>query len=36
MTRHTDREIEQAAKRFEQLVDGLDPDAVEAVLRSCE
>jgi hypothetical protein len=30
MTRHTDREIEQAAKRFEQLVDGLDPEVVEA------
>ena len=29
MTRHTDREIEQAAKRFEQLVDRLDPKAVE-------
>lgn len=30
MTRHTDREIEQAAERFEQLVDRLDPEAVEA------
>lgn len=28
MTRHTDREIEQAAERFERLADALDPDAV--------
>src|ERR1700722_14000894 len=26
MTRHTDKEIEQAASRFEQLADSLDPD----------
>jgi hypothetical protein len=26
MTRHTDKEIEQAARRFEHLVDTLDPD----------
>jgi hypothetical protein len=30
MTRHTDREVEQAAKRFERLVDKLDPETVEA------
>jgi DNA-directed RNA polymerase specialized sigma24 family protein len=29
MTRHTDREIEQAAQRFEQLADKLDPETVE-------
>lgn len=27
--RHTDNEIEQAAQRFEQLADELDPDTVE-------
>ena len=25
MTRHTDKEIEHAARRFEQLADSLDP-----------
>ncbi len=30
MTRHTDREIEQATQRFEQLADELDPETVEA------
>lgn len=30
MTRHTDDEIEQAAQRFEQLADALDPDTVDA------
>jgi hypothetical protein len=30
MTRHTDREIERAAQRFERLADGLDPETVEA------
>lgn len=29
MTRHTDKEIEQAASRFEQLTDSLDPDTAE-------
>jgi hypothetical protein len=29
MTRHTDNEIEQAARRFEQLADTLDPATVE-------
>ncbi len=29
MTRHTDNEIEQAAQRFEQLADTLDPAAAE-------
>lgn len=27
--RHTDEEIERAAKRFEQLADDLDPDTAE-------
>jgi DNA-directed RNA polymerase specialized sigma24 family protein len=27
MTRHTDKQIEQAARRFEQLADELDPTA---------
>lgn len=27
--RHTDEEIERAAKRFEQLADALDPDTAE-------
>ena len=26
MSRHTDKEIEEAASRFEQLADSLDPD----------
>lgn len=30
MACHTDREIQRAAERFEQLVDDLDPDDVEA------
>jgi len=30
MTRHTDKEIEQAAQRFEQLADELDPETIEA------
>jgi hypothetical protein len=30
MARHTDEEIERAAKRFEQLADDLDPADVEA------
>lgn len=30
MARHTDDEIERAAKRFEQLADNLDPARVEA------
>lgn len=30
MTRHTDREIEQAAQRFEQLADKLDPETAAA------
>ncbi len=30
MTRHTDREIEQAAQRFEQLADKLDPETADA------
>lgn len=29
MTRHTDKEIEQAARRVEQLVDSLDPATAE-------
>lgn len=29
MTRHTDPEIEQAARRFEQLADELDPSTAE-------
>ncbi len=29
MMRHTDEEIEQAARRFEQLADELDPEAAE-------
>jgi hypothetical protein len=29
MSRHTDKEIEGAASRFEQLADSLDPDAAE-------
>jgi len=29
MTRHTDKEIEQAANRFEQLADSLDPDTAQ-------
>jgi hypothetical protein len=29
MTRHTDKEIEQAASRFEQLADSLDPDTAQ-------
>ncbi len=29
MTRHTDVEIEQAARRFEQLADELDPSTAE-------
>lgn len=29
--RHTDKEIEQAAQRFKQLADGLDPATVEAL-----
>lgn len=29
MPRHTDKEIEQAAQRFEQLADSLDPDTAE-------
>jgi DNA-directed RNA polymerase specialized sigma24 family protein len=28
--RHTDEQIEQAAARFEQLADDLDPDTVQA------
>ncbi len=30
MTRHTDEEIERAAKRFEKLADDLDPANVQA------
>jgi pyrroloquinoline quinone (PQQ) biosynthesis protein C len=33
MTRHTDKQIEQAAQRFERLVDKLDP-AAAAVERT--
>jgi hypothetical protein len=29
MSRHTDKEIEQAARRFEQLADSLDPASAE-------
>jgi DNA-directed RNA polymerase specialized sigma24 family protein len=29
MTRHTDKEIEQAAERFERLADALDPATTE-------
>ncbi|HEX4115202.1 MAG TPA: hypothetical protein VHY18_04950 [Solirubrobacteraceae bacterium] len=29
MTHHTDKEIEQAAHRFEQLADSLDPDTAQ-------
>jgi DNA-directed RNA polymerase specialized sigma24 family protein len=29
MSRHTDKEIEQAASRFEQLADSLDPDTAK-------
>ncbi len=29
MTPHTDKEIEQAARRFEQLADSLDPDTAQ-------
>jgi hypothetical protein len=29
MTRHTDKEIEQAAQRFERLTDSLDPAIAE-------
>ena len=29
MTRHTDKEIEQATSRFEQLTDSLDPDTAK-------
>jgi hypothetical protein len=29
MPRHTDNEIEEAASRFEQLADSLDPDTAE-------
>ena len=29
MTRHTEKEIEQAASRFEHLVDSLDPDTAQ-------
>ena len=29
MTFHTDKEIEQAASRFEQLADSLDPDTAQ-------
>jgi hypothetical protein len=29
MTRHTDKEIEQAARRFEQLADSMDPATAE-------
>jgi DNA-directed RNA polymerase specialized sigma24 family protein len=29
MTRHTDKEIEKAARRFEQLADALDPAAAQ-------
>jgi hypothetical protein len=29
MTRHPDKEIEQAARRLEQLADSLDPDAAQ-------
>jgi hypothetical protein len=29
MSRHTDKEIEQAARRFEQLADSLDPDTAQ-------
>ena len=29
MTRHTDKEIAQAARRFEQLADSLDPDTAQ-------
>jgi hypothetical protein len=29
MTRHTDKDIEQAAARFEQLADSLDPDTAQ-------
>jgi len=38
MTRHTDMEIEQAARRFERLADSLDPDMarVEATDDLCE
>ncbi len=32
MTRHTDKEIEQAASRFEQLADSLDPDTASSPL----
>ncbi len=30
MTRHTDREIEQAAQRFARLANELDPETVQA------
>ncbi|HWY89101.1 MAG TPA: hypothetical protein VNY31_00365 [Solirubrobacteraceae bacterium] len=30
MTRHTDKEIEQAAQRFERIADSLDPATTEA------
>lgn len=29
MPRHTDKEIEQAARRFEQLADSLDPETAK-------
>jgi DNA-directed RNA polymerase specialized sigma24 family protein len=29
MSRHTDKEIEEAASRFEQLADSLDPDTAK-------
>jgi hypothetical protein len=29
MTRHTDKDIEQAAARFEQVADSLDPDTAQ-------
>jgi DNA-directed RNA polymerase specialized sigma24 family protein len=29
MTRHTDKEIEKAARRFEQLADSLDPASAQ-------
>ncbi len=29
MTRHTDKDIERAAARFEQLADSLDPDTAQ-------
>lgn len=29
MTRYTDKEIEQAARRFERLADSMDPDTAE-------